>query len=202
MSEQPKESIWQRFRTHLRENPVVLIYGGAGGLVALVSTIIVLVVVLASGGDGSDDVVSGDSAGSATPTATASATSAPTFEPTATPTPTPTSPPLDPSSTVSDISYSTEGGPLGENHLLVIVTVSDDGEQLVDGASVSAQIKLNGDAYATKNGTTGLHGSVELKLTNAPVGCYDTVITGVTVSGLPWEGVFPNNGFAKGGAVC
>ena len=191
MSNQPKVSIWQRFRERLRENPL-LIFGGAAGLAAVIIAI-VLVIVLASG-DENEDVVSGDAPGSATPTATTSAG--------ATPTQTPTPAPLGSSSTVSDISYSTEGGNLGENHLLVTVTISDDGEESVDGASVSAQLSLNGRSYATKRGTTGPDGSVELKFTNAPSGCYDTEITQVTAPGLSWDGVSPDSGFAKSGAVC
>jgi hypothetical protein len=156
---------------------------------------IVLVIVLACGGDDSEDVVSGDTPGSATPTATASAG--------ATPTPTHTPVSAGPRSTVSDISYGTDGGQLGEAHLLVAVTVSDGGEQPVRGASVSARLSLNGGSYATKRGITGSDGSVELKFTNAPSGCYDTVITDVTAGlTLSWDGSYPDNGFAKGGAVC
>ena len=136
--------MWQRFRTRLRENPL-LIFGGAAGLAAVIIAV-VLVIVLASGADDSEDVVSGDTPGSATPPATTSVGATPT--PTAIPTATPAPPGS--SSTVSDISYSTEGGRLGENHLVVAVTISDDGEQPVDGASVSARLSLNGGSFATK----------------------------------------------------
>lgn len=163
---------------------------------SLTALAIVLVIVLACGGDDSEDVVSGDTPGSTTPTATASAG--------ATPTPTHTPVSAGPSSTVSDISYKTEGGQLGETHLVVEITVSDDGEQPVEGASVSARLIVNGGSFGTKRGTTGPDGSVELKFTNAPAGCYDTVITDVTAAGLalPWDGIYPENAFAKGGAVC
>jgi hypothetical protein len=94
------------------------------------------------------------------------------------------------------------GGRAGENHLVVTITVSDDGGQPVNGASVSAQLNLDGGSYATKSGTTGPDGAVELKFTKAPSGCYDTVVTNVTAAGLPWNSLYPDNGFAKGGAIC
>ena len=143
--------------------------------IVLALSLTALVIVLACGGDDSED----------TPDST---------------TPTPASPGS--SSTVSDISYRTQGGPLGENHILVAVTVSDDGEQPVDGASVSARLIVNGGSFGTKIGTTGPDGSVEFKFTNAPAGCYDTVITHVTAAGLSWDGIYPDNGFAKSGSVC
>ena len=90
---------------------------------------------------------------------------------------------------------------MGENHLIVAVTVSDGG-QPVDGASVSAQVNLDDGFYAAKSGTTGPDGSVELKFTNTPSGCYDTVIIDVTAAGLPWDDFYPDNGFSKGGAIC
>ena len=103
---------------------------------------------------------------------------------------------------MSDISYSTNGGRFGENHLVVAVTVLDDGGQPVDGAPVSADLNLGGGFYATRSGTTGPDGSVDLKFNNAPSGCYDTVITDVTAAGLPWDDIYPDNDFAKGGAIC
>ena len=143
--------------------------------IVLALSLTALVIVLAFGGDDSED----------TPGST---------------TPTPASPGS--SATVSDISYRTQGGPLGENHILVAVTVSDDGEQPVDGASVSARLIVNGGSFGTKRGTTSPDGSVEFKFTNAPAGCYDTVITDVTAAGLSWDGIYPDNGFAKSGSVC
>lgn len=91
---------------------------------------------------------------------------------------------------------------MGENHLLVVVTVFDDGEQPVHRASVSAQLNRNGAFYATKSGTTGPDGSVVMKFTNAPSGCYDTVITDVAAAGFLWDGIYPDNDFGKGLAVC
>ena len=177
MSDQPKVSIWQR----LQERPALLVSGGAG-LLALILAI-VLVIVLASGGDDNEDVVGGETPGGDTPTGTASAEATHLTRP-------------------IDIRYNTQGGPLGENHLLVVVTVFDDGEQPVHRASVSAQLNLNGAFYATKSGTTGPDGSVVMKFTNAPSGCYDTVITDVTAAGFLWDGIYPDNGFGKGLAVC
>ena len=98
---------------------------------------------------------------------------------------------------MSDISYSTEGGRFGDAHLVVGITVTDGGGQPVAGASVSADLNLGDDPYASRSGTTGTDGSVALKFTNAPAGCYDTAVTDVTAAGLTWDGVTPTNGFCK-----
>ncbi|HEY5625188.1 MAG TPA: matrixin family metalloprotease, partial [Dehalococcoidia bacterium] len=131
----------------------------------------------------------------ATPTATPAAPT-PTPAPTATPSPTPT--PNGSAAVVSDISYSTSGGRSGDAHLTVTISVTGDG-QPVNGASVSAEINRDGTLYTTGSGTTGPDGSVDLKVNNAPSGCYDTV---VTAAGLSWDGSYPDNSFEKGGAVC
>ncbi len=103
---------------------------------------------------------------------------------------------------MDDISYSTEGGRFGDAHLVVDITITDGGGQPVSGASVSADLNLGGAFYASKSGTTGPDGSVALKFTNAPAGCYDTVDTAITAAGLSWDSSFPANSFAKGGAGC
>ena len=177
MSDQLNVSIWRR----LQERPALSVSCGAGLLALILAP--VLVIVLASGGDDNEDVVGGETPGSDTPTGTASAEA----------TQLPRS---------IDIRYSTQGGPLGENHLLVVVTVIDDGEQPVHPASVSAELNRDGAFYATKSGTTGPDGSVDMKFTNAPAGCYDMVITDVAATGLLWDGIYPDNGFGKGSAVC
>ena len=74
--------------------------------------------------------------------------------------------------------------------------------QPVFGASVSADLNIGEAPYSSKSGTTGPDGSVALKFTNAPAGCYDTEIASVTAAGLTWDDTYPDNDFAKGGAIC
>jgi hypothetical protein len=163
----------------LQERPALSLSCGAGLLALILAP--VLVIVLASGGGDNEDVVGEETPGSDTPTASAEATQLPRS---------------------IDIKYSTQGGPLGENHLIVVVTVIDDGEQPVHPASVSAELNRDGALYATKSGTTGPDGSVDMRFTNAPAGCYDMVITDVTAAGFLWDSIYPDNGFEKGSAVC
>ena len=95
-----------------------------------------------------------------------------------------------------DVSIDTTG--LGGGVHMSTISVTGDG-QPVNGASVSAEINRDGTLYTTGSGTTGPDGSVDLKVNNAPSGCYDTV---VTAAGLSWDGSYPDNSFEKGGAVC
>ncbi len=138
---------------------------------------------------------------SPSPTPVPTATPAPTPTPTASPTPAPTPTPSGFAAVVDDVSYTTSGGRSQDAHLTVAVSVTADG-QPVDGASVSADIYLDNSFHTSRSGTTGTNGTVDLKVNNAPPGCYVTVVTSVSASGLSWDGVTPANGFAKGGAVC
>ena len=137
----------------------------------------------------------------ATPTPAPTATPVPTPTPTATPSPAPTPTPSGSSAIVDGISYITSGGRFGDAHLVVGITVTSGGHP-VSGASVSADLNLGDAFYASKSGTTDSEGSVELKFTNAPAGCYDTVVTAVTAAGLTWDNTYPDNSYAKGGATC
>jgi len=140
------------------------------------------------------------------------ATPAPTPVPTATPlptptpaaTPSPTSPPTPSGSSaiVSEISYATEGGRNQDKHLLVTVTVVDVLSDPVGGASVSIDLFRDGPQIASRTGTTGSEGTVTFSLKNASAGCYTTDLTDVSAAGLTWDGVIPDNDYAKGGAVC
>lgn len=147
------------------------------------------------------------SAGTPVPTATPAPTDTPGPTPLPTDTPLPTNTPLPtstPSSTtaiVDEISYTTNGGGGGTRHLNITIGVADGDGLPVSGASVSIDLNLGGTLYATGTGSTGAGGSVTFKATNAPAGCYDTLVTDVTAAGLVWDDVSPANEFAKD-AVC
>lgn len=128
------------------------------------------------------------------PTATATDTPPPTATPAATSTPSSTT------AVVDDISYSTNGGGQGDRHLNISISVIDGDGQPVGGASVSIDLNVDDGLYATGTGSTGAGGTITFKATNAPSGCYDTVVTDVTAAGLTWDESFPANEFAKNAA--
>ena len=98
---------------------------------------------------------------------------------------------------VDTITYSTEGGKDGDKHLTVSVRVSDDSGNVVGGASVSIKL-VNGNNSWTATGTTSSTGYAGFTLKNSPSGTYTTTITGVSASGLNWDGVTPTeNSFTK-----
>ncbi len=140
--------------------------------------------------------------GTPTPTPVPTATPPPTPTPTATPSPAPTPTPSGSSAIVSDISYATEGGKDKDKHLLITVTVVDVLDDPVGGASVSIDLFRDGPQIGSGTGTTGSEGTVTFSLKNASAGCYTTDVTNVSAAGLTWDGVTPDNGYAKGGAVC
>jgi len=97
---------------------------------------------------------------------------------------------------VDTITYSTEGGKNGDKHLTVTVHVSDDSGN-IGGASVSIEL-VNGNSSWTATGTTSSTGYAGFTLKNAPSGTYTTTITGVSASGLTWDGATPTkNSFTK-----
>ena len=100
-------------------------------------------------------------------------------------------------SIVSSITYTTEGGNIGDKHLNIHVAVIDDFGNPVANASVSIKLNRNGSQVATGTGTTGSNGVVTFAYKNAPSGTYITFITGVTASGLTWDGSTPPNGITK-----
>jgi subtilisin len=98
---------------------------------------------------------------------------------------------------VTSIDYSTSGGRLNDRHLHVTLTLLNDLGNPVANASVSINLNRDGTLYSSANGTTGSNGTVTFSFNNAPSGEYTTVVTGVTASGLVWDGVTPDNSFEK-----
>lgn len=73
MAQPSGDGFWSGIRQSLEENPLLLVYAGAGGFVLLI-LIVVIVLLVSGGGGGSDDIVSGRTptpSSNTSPTATA-----------------------------------------------------------------------------------------------------------------------------------
>lgn len=99
---------------------------------------------------------------------------------------------------VTSITYSTEGGKNGDQHLRIEVALVDNLGNSVVGASVSIRLDntTTGQSW-TGTGTTGTDGKVTFKLNGAPAGTYTTTVTDVSAAGLTWDGTTPQNSFTK-----
>jgi hypothetical protein len=103
---------------------------------------------------------------------------------------------------VDDISYATDGGKNKDKHLLITVSVVDDLNNPVGGASVSIDLSRDSSLIASGTGTTATDGTVTFSLKNASDGCYTTEVANVNAAGLAWDDTYPANSFAKGSATC
>ena len=93
----------------------------------------------------------------------------------------------------ASISYDSEGGRNGDKHLLIFITLTDDGGNPVSGQSVSIDLYRDGSKVGSGTDTTGSNGTTGFTVKNAVAGCYSTDITSV---GDPrWDGVTPLNQF-------
>jgi len=90
---------------------------------------------------------------------------------------------------VDSIQYATEGGKNGDKHLLITLSLVDDSNNAVSGASVSIDLYRDSKKIASGTGTTGSSGTLTFSLKNAAPGYYTTDVTSVTASGLE----FTNN---------
>jgi len=98
---------------------------------------------------------------------------------------------------VNSITYTTEGGKNSNKHLNIHIAVVDDFGGSVANASVSIELYLDTVRKGAGTGTTGSNGIVTFTYKNAPSGHYETKITGVTATGLTWNGATPPNGYDK-----
>jgi len=88
---------------------------------------------------------------------------------------------------VDSITHTTSGGKNNDRHLVVSVHGSDDSGNDVSGASVSIKLVNGGNSW-TATGTTGSTGYASFTLKNSPSGTYTVTITGISASGLEWNG--------------
>lgn len=98
-------------------------------------------------------------------------------------------------SVVDPIVYTTAGGKNNDRHLLITVALVDNLSNAVVGASVSIDLYLNGSVIRSGTSKTGTNGTATFTLKNAPSGHYETKVTGVSATGLTWDGITPTNGF-------
>ncbi|MFW6163548.1 MAG: Ig-like domain-containing protein, partial [Planctomycetota bacterium] len=106
--------------------------------------------------------------------------------------------PVEPTTvSVDSVSYNAYGGRENNKHLDITVALVDDLGNPVGGASVSIDVSLNGDSYASDTGTTGDDGTVTFGLKNIPFGTYTTKVTDVVAAGLTWDEVTPANSYEK-----
>ena len=102
------------------------------------------------------------------------------------------------SAIVDCITWTTEGGRNGDKHMNFVVTIVDDVDDPVAGASVSVGVTLNGSPFGSATGATDGNGNVTFTAKNSPNGCYQADVTAVAASGLNFDGAEPSNGFDKG----
>lgn len=88
---------------------------------------------------------------------------------------------------VASIGYS-----LNRRDMLVTVTVKDENNALVSGASVGGTVR-SGATTRTFAGTTSTSGQYRYTWKSAPSGTYATMITTLTKVGYLWNGVTPPN---------
>ena len=98
---------------------------------------------------------------------------------------------------VSAIAYGLTGGRNHDKNLLITVTIQDDFGATIEGASVSISLYRDGSSSGTGTASTGADGTVAFQLRNANSGCYTTDVTGMTNTGLIYDGAEPANEFCK-----
>jgi subtilisin family serine protease len=98
---------------------------------------------------------------------------------------------------ITAVDYNTSGGKNADRQLNIKLTLKDNLQNPVSGASVSIQLYRNGSPVATGTGTTTTDGTVTFVLKNASPGTYSTTATSVSASGLSWDGYTPPNSFTK-----
>jgi hypothetical protein len=81
--------------------------------------------------------------------------------------------------------------------MIVTVNVNDDKGIPVSGASVAAELLLEGMFFSSLSGTTDLSGAAVFKINNAPSGSYSITIIDVSAAGLIWDDITPDNNFTK-----
>lgn len=99
--------------------------------------------------------------------------------------------------TVSDVTYTTQGGKNGDRNVAVTATLQDEGGVPVSGVSVTTEITLDGAPYLAAIVMTDTNGQGSATISNAPSGCYAATVIGVDGANVVWDGLTPANGFCK-----
>ena len=95
---------------------------------------------------------------------------------------------------VASIDYSTKGGKNRDKHLVITCILN----QTIAGATVSIDLKRDGDPVDSFTGTTDSNGQVIFTHENAKSGYYYTsTVTDVFAAGWTWDGSTPSNGTTK-----
>lgn len=83
-------------------------------------------------------------------------------------------------------------------NVTISIAIVDDINNSVSGASVTAEVFVNGSSVGTATGTTDSSGSVGFRLRGASNGdCITTDVLSVVASGLSFDGSEPVNGYQK-----
>jgi len=98
---------------------------------------------------------------------------------------------------VQSISYVTSGG--ANKHLEVTFRVVGWNNAPITGASVAFDLYLGSSVDRSTSGLTDASGTFTYQRTNAPGGCYRSVVTSATATGLQWDGRTPTNNYCKTG---
>lgn len=211
MSQSPGDGFWSGLKQSLEENPLLLVYAGAAGLVLIIVIAVLFLLFSGGGGDG-DEVVSGR-----TPTPTVSASPTATAQPTR-PTTTATATPSGELPSVSDVAPDLDffGSLAAVNSQPVTTTFNTtaDSLELPDGSTLEvpdgafsaptqmsvAIVDLEFDRYLSTppdGRVYVLSTEVDISL-GAPVvldvpKASDSVVTG-EFTGSGWAGVFLASG--------
>jgi hypothetical protein len=99
---------------------------------------------------------------------------------------------------IQSISYDTAAGPQDDKHLDVTIRVIGGASNApVAGASVSFDLYLGTAIDRSASGITDATGAFTYQRSAAPSGCYRSVVSSATATGLVWDGRTPTNNFCK-----
>ena len=105
--------------------------------------------------------------------------------------------PLPGTATVTSIAYQSRAMKRRKD-LLIAAWLADEGGKAVSGATVTLLVTpTTGGNPKTLSGTTDSTGRTSMTWKNVPSGCYESVVTSVSVSGFTWDGGTPPNSFCQ-----
>jgi hypothetical protein len=109
-----------------------------------------------------------------------------------------TSAPEEPTTaSVSSINYIEYGGKDNSKHLDITITIIDNFDAPVSGASISIDLDRDGSFITSWTASTATDGTVTFSLKNAASGFYETDVTGVIAGSLTFVDDYVDLGFDK-----